>query len=180
MGTATSRWSAAPGRAGTDCLPIACSRSPEQGISADRCSGLPRRPLRVHDQPVEASHDRSAVRPEADTMNQTVRSLFTSPERRFSKPGPLRAASNPLNHRPFDIRTKLGVVRLLRRKWGERVGKWPEVDLAAAARGSDKWPEKPTLCGFPTADQEPKKNVPTGCLGGGRGTVDKPSPGLFQ
>jgi hypothetical protein len=26
----------------------------------------------------------------------------------------------------------------------------------------DKWPEKPTFCGFPTADQERKKNVPTG------------------
>jgi hypothetical protein len=40
--------------------------------------------------------------------------------------------------------------------------------LAAAARGSDKWPEKPTFCGFPTADQERKKNVLTGETGGGR------------
>jgi len=49
------------------------------------------------------------------------------------------------------------------------------MGLAAAARGSDKWPEKPTFCGFPTADQKRNKNVPTRCLGGGRGTVSKPS-----
>jgi hypothetical protein len=32
-----------------------------------------------------------------------------------------------------------------------------------------------TFCGFPTADQERKKNVPTGLLGGGRDAVVKPS-----
>ena len=113
--------------------------------------------------------------PVADTLNRTVRSLFTSPERRFFKPGPLLAPSNPLNYRAFNIRTKMAVVRLLRRKWAERDRKRPEMGLAAAARGSDKWPEKPTFCGFPTADQERKKNVPTGRLGGGRGTVVEPS-----
>jgi hypothetical protein len=35
-----------------------------------------------------------------------------------------------------------------------KVGKRPKMSLAAAARGSDKWPEKPPFCGFPTADQE--------------------------
>jgi hypothetical protein len=42
------------------------------------------------------------------------------------------------------------------------------VGLAAAAPGSDKWPEKPTFCGFPTADWERKKNVLNGRLGGGK------------
>jgi hypothetical protein len=52
--------------------------------------------------------------------------------------------------------------------------------LAAGARGSDKWAEKPAFCAIP-ADAEPrKKNVPTGRFGGGRGAVVEPSPGHFQ
>jgi hypothetical protein len=58
----------------------------------------------------------------------------------------------------------MAVVRLRRRKWAERDRKRPEMGLAAAARGSDKWPEKPTFCGFPTAGRERKKNVPMGVL----------------
>ena len=69
----------------------------------------------------------------------------------------------------------MGVVRLRQRKGPERDGKRPEMGLAAAARGSDKWPEKPTFCGFSTADRERKKNVPTGETGGGKGSVVKPS-----
>jgi hypothetical protein len=88
------------------------------------------------------------VRPEADTPNRTVRSVYTPPERRFFKPDPLRASSNPLNYRAFNIRTKMAVVRLLRRKWAERDEKRPELGLEAAARGSDKWPENPAFCGF--------------------------------
>jgi hypothetical protein len=67
------------------------------------------------------------------------------------------------------------VVRLRRRKWGERDGKRPKMGFGAGARGSDKWPEKPPFFGFPTADQERKKNVSTARIGGGRGTVVKPS-----
>ena len=74
----------------------------------------------------------------------------------FSNPHPF-ASSNTLNSLNSDIRTKMAVVRLRRRKWGERDGKRPEVGLAAAARGSDKWPEKPTFCRFPTADQSGKR-----------------------
>ena len=106
-------------------------------------------------------HDRSAVRPEADTLNRPVRSLFTSPERRFFKPDPLRAPSNPLNYRAFNIRTKMAVVRLLRRKWAERDEKRPEVGPQAGPHGSDNLPGMAAVCGFPTADQERKKNVPT-------------------
>ena len=69
----------------------------------------------------------------------------------------------------------MAVVRLGRRKWAERDRKRPEMGLAAAARGSDKWPEKPTFCGFPTADQERKKNVPTGATGGAKLTGCKHS-----
>jgi hypothetical protein len=81
-------------------------------------------------------------------MNQTVRSRFTPPERRFFKPSPLQAPSNPLNYRAFNIRTKMAVVRLLRRKWCEKDGKWPEVGLAAAARGSDNDRRSPHSAGF--------------------------------
>jgi hypothetical protein len=80
--------------------------------------------------------------------NQIVRSLFTSPERSFFKPDPLRAPSNPLNYRAFYIRTKTGVVRLCQRKVEGRDGKRPKMGLSTAARGSDKWPEKPAFCGF--------------------------------
>src|ERR671919_1594154 len=110
----------------------------------------------------------SALRPVADTLNRIVRSLLTPPERRFFKPAPLLVSCNSLNYLDFNIRTKMAVVRLRRRKWAERDRKRPEMGLAAAARGSDKWPEKPTFCGFPTADQERKKNVPTGATGGGK------------
>ena len=103
--------------------------------------------------------------------NRTVRSLFTSPERSFFKPDPLLAPSNPLNYRAFDIRTKMAVVRLLRRKWAERDEKRPEVGPRAGPHGSDNLPGMAAVCGIPTADQERKKNVPTGRLGGGRGAV---------
>jgi hypothetical protein len=132
-------------------------------------------PLRVTTSRSKPPYDGSALRPEADTLNRTVRSLFTPPERSFLEPSPLRASFNPLNYRDSNIRTKTTVVRLRRRKWGERDGKWPEVGLAAAARGSDKWPGTPQFCRVPAADRERKKNVPTGETGGGRGTRVKHS-----
>ena len=108
--------------------------------------------------------DRSALRPEADTLNRMVRSRFTPPERESFKPAALRAPSNPLNYRAFNIRTKMAVVRLLRRKWAERDGNRPKVAPRAGRRGSDNLPGMAAVCGFPTADPERKKNVPTGVL----------------
>jgi hypothetical protein len=102
-------------------------------------------------------------------MNQAVRSRFTPPERDSFKPAPLRASSNSLNYRASDIRTKMAVVRLRRRKWAERDRKRPEMGLAAAARGSDKWPQMPAFCAVPPAHEGRKKNVPTDETGGGSG-----------
>jgi hypothetical protein len=42
------------------------------------------------------------------------------------------------------------------------------MGLTAGAGGSDKWPEKPTFCGFSTTDQERKENVLNGRTGGGK------------
>jgi hypothetical protein len=95
--------------------------------------------------------------------------VFTSPERRFFKPDPLRGSSNPLNSRASNIRTKTAVVRLRQRKWAERDEKRPEVGLSRGPGGSDNSPGMAAFCGVPTADQERKKNVPNGRLGGGRG-----------
>ena len=115
-----------------------------------------------------------------DTLNRTVRSLFTSPERRFFKPDPLRAPSNPLNYRAFNIRTKMAVVRLLRRKWAERDEKRPEVGPRAGPHGSDNLPGMAAFCGIPTADQERKKNVPTGRLAEGEELSSNPLCVIFQ
>jgi hypothetical protein len=82
---------------------------------------------------------------------------------------------NALNCLDFNIRTKMGVVRLRQRKWAKRDQKRPEMGSRAGARGSDKWPEKPTFCGFPTADQERKENVPNEQTGGGKLTRRKHS-----
>jgi hypothetical protein len=131
--------------------------------------------LRVTTSRSKPPHDRSAVRPEADTMNQTVRSRFTPPERDSFKPAPLRASSNSLNDLASNIRTKMAVVRLRQRKGPKRGRKWPKMGFGGCPRGSDKWPEKPTFCGFPTADQEPKKNIPNGQTGGGKLTRRKHS-----
>jgi multiple sugar transport system permease protein len=59
------------------------------------------RPLRVTTSLSKPPFDSSALR-----LKRTVRSLFTPPERRFFKPDPLRAPSNLLNYRAFNIRTK--------------------------------------------------------------------------
>jgi hypothetical protein len=127
-----------------------------------------RLPHRVTTSRSKPPHDRSAMRPEADTMNQTVLSRFTPPERDSFKPAPLRASPNSLNYLTSDIRTKMAVVRLRQRKGPKRGRKWPKMGFGGCPRGSDKWPEKPTFCGFPTADQEPKKNIPNGQTGGGK------------
>ena len=95
--------------------------------------------------------------------------MSTSPEGACFKPMPRRACSNLLISRASYIRTKMAVVRLRQRKAPKRGRKWPKMGFRAAARGSDKWPEKPTFCGFPTADQERKKNVPNRETGGRRG-----------
>ena len=110
--------------------------------------------------------ERPAPRPEADTLNRMVRALFTPPERRFFKPDPLPAPSNPLNYRAFNIRTKMAVVRLLRRKWAERTGKRPEVGLLRGPGGSDKWPGLAAFCGVPAGAERRKKSVPSEQAGG--------------
>jgi hypothetical protein len=114
-------------------------------------------------------HDRSAVRPEADTLNQTVRSRCTPPERDSFKPDPLRASSNFLNYRASNIPTKMAVVRLFRRKWAERDGKRPAVGAQAGPHGSDNVLGMAPFCAFPAGGWDPKKNVPTGETGGGDG-----------
>src|SRR5918992_2850802 len=65
-----------------------------------------------HDQPSESPYDRSALQPEADTLNRMVRSLFTPPERESFKPAPLCAPYNAFNFLDSNIRTKMAVVRL--------------------------------------------------------------------
>jgi hypothetical protein len=77
-------------------------------------------------------------------MNQTVRSRFTSPERDSFKPAPLRAPSNPVELSAFDIRTKMAVVRLRRRKWAQR----DENGRSAGVGGSDNSPEMAAFCGL--------------------------------
>ena len=155
----------------------AFGRRPQAPLATSRPAGI-RNPS--HDQPIEASYDRSALRPEADTLNQPVRSWFTPPELQLFQTHSLREPSNSLNYRASNIRTKMAVVRLLRRKWAERDEKRPEVGPRAGPRGSDNLPGMAAVCGIPTADQEQKKNVPTGCLGGARGPVTKTSPARFQ
>jgi hypothetical protein len=58
---------------------------------------------------------------------------------------PFLASSNFLIFQASKNRTKTGVVRLRQRKGPTRDGKGREMGFAAAARGSDKWPEKPTF-----------------------------------
>jgi hypothetical protein len=111
----------------------------------------------------------SAAAISASYMNRVVRSLLTSPERSTFKPAAQLASHNPLIWQASHNRTKTAVVRLLRRKWGERDGKRPEVGPPAGPHGSDNLPGMAAFCGLPTACQEQKKNVPTGCLGGGSG-----------
>ena len=79
----------------------------------------------------------------------------------LSNPHRLSTCYNLLILRVFKIRTKTGVVRLRRRNWAERDERWPEVDPRAGPHGSDNLPGMAAVCGFPTADQERKKNVPT-------------------
>jgi hypothetical protein len=97
-----------------------------------------------------------------------VRSRFTLPERSFCKPDTLLVPCNPLNYRASNIRTKMAVVRLFRRKGPERDEKRPEVGLSRGPGGSDNLPGMAAFCGIPTANQEQKKNVPNGRLGGGK------------
>lgn len=107
------------------------------------------------------------MRPAADTLNRPVRSLFTPPERSLFKPAPLWEHSNSLNYGAFDIRTKMAAVRLPRRKWSERDEKRPEMALAAAARGSDKWQKNPRSAGFRLLITSRKRMSPTGRLAEG-------------
>jgi hypothetical protein len=118
--------------------------------------------------------------PRASVLNGVVRSLLTSPERGSFKPARRRTSSNTLISQAFNNRTKMGVVRLCQRKGGERARKRSEIGLPAGPRGSDEWPQMPAVCGVPARPKSAKKNVSTGETGGGRGTVVKPSPGLFQ
>ena len=63
--------------------------------------------------------------------------------------------------------SKMAVVRLFRERGRER-RKPPEVELSRGPGGSNNLPGMAAFCGMPTANQGRKKNVPTGCLGGGR------------
>jgi hypothetical protein len=103
------------------------------------------------------------------------RSLFTPPERGSFKPRPYRAPCNPLVCQTFSNRTKMAVVRLLRRKRAERDEKPPEVGLSRRLGGSDNFPGMAAFCGIPTADQEREKNVPNSETGGGKLTRSKHS-----
>ena len=69
---------------------------------------------------------------------------------------------------------------MLQRKGPERGKEWREMGLSAAARGSDKWPEKPTFCGFPTADQERKKMSRLGRLAEGEELSSNPLRAYFN
>jgi hypothetical protein len=119
---------------------------------AARCAG-PGRPEQMHFSSVSSKppYDGSALRPETDTLNRTVQSRFTPPERKSFKPAPLRASSNLLNYRAFNIRvpkwpwfgcvgergpreTETGpkwplgpgaVIRTIRQEWPHSAGLWP-------------------------------------------------------
>jgi hypothetical protein len=102
-----------------------------------------------------------ARRPTEQRMNNPkFRSLLTPPERRFYKPHPLRAPANPLNYQAFDIRTKLAVVRLLRRKRAKRDERRPEVGPRAGPHDSDNLPGMAAVCGIPTTNQGREKERP--------------------
>ena len=93
----------------------------------------------------------------------------------------MRASCKTLICLASDIRTKTDVVRLRQRNSAaERDRKRPEVGPQAGPRGSDTLLEMAPFCAFPAGGWDPKKNVPNGCLGGGRGSVVKPSLLLFQ
>ena len=111
----------------------------------------------------------------ASGPNRTDRSLFTPPERSFFKPAPLLAPYKVLNYLDFNIRTKMAVVRLLRRKWPERGRKRPKVAPQARCRGSDNLPGMAAFRWLQVPIHTLKKNVPKGHLGGGRGAVVEPS-----
>jgi hypothetical protein len=106
--------SPAPGARNRGSRPIAAAGSREGRLGSTTSRSKP-------------PHDRSAVRPEADTLNRMVRSRFTPPERESFEPARLRASPNSLNYRASNIRTKTAVVRLRRRKWAERDGNRPKV-----------------------------------------------------
>jgi hypothetical protein len=109
-------------------------------------------------------------------MSQTVRSRFTPPERDSFKPAPLRASSNPLNYRAFNIRTKMAVVRLRQSRGSvasEKVGRERRETAQNGPVGQSRWfgqtAGKARICAVPAPDERRKKNVPNGEIGGGRG-----------
>ena len=69
----------------------------------------------------------------------------------------------------------MAVVRLPWRKSAERDEKRPELGLSSGPGGSDNLPGMAAVCGIPTADQQRKKNVPPGHVGGGKLTRSKHS-----
>ena len=87
-------------------------------------------------------------------------------------PGSLRLSAAPSNPHPFvhllnalicpasDIRTKMAVVRLLRRKWAERDEKPPEMGPQAGPHGSDNLPEMAAFCGLQPCDPDAEKECP--------------------
>jgi hypothetical protein len=102
-------------------------------------------------------HDRSAVPPEAETMNQTVPSRFTPTEQGFFEPALLRASSNSLNVLASNIRTKMAVVRLLRRKWAEKDKKGLKWAIEGSWWFRTIWPGMAAFCSIPTANPGAEK-----------------------
>jgi hypothetical protein len=100
--------------------------------------------------------------------NRIVRSQLTPPGRGSFKPVPPSASSNALISHTFNNRTKSGMVRLCQRKPATRHGKRPRLALRPVSGGSDEWPRRPAFCGIPAVRRAPKKNVPTGRVGGGK------------
>ncbi len=107
-------------------------------------SGRPARPLR-HRQPASPGRLTNPALPgtaaisasytsqgailvrTASVPNRVVRSLLTSLERSTFEPATQLASHNPLIWRASHNRTKMAVVRLLRRKWAGRDRKRPKV-----------------------------------------------------
>jgi hypothetical protein len=93
----------------------------------------------------------------------------------LSNPRAPRTPFNTLILQAFNNRTKMGVVRLCQRTGARETKNGPKMALSAAARGSDKWPQRSAFCGIPAGAKSRKKNVPDGETGGPTGTRVKHS-----
>jgi hypothetical protein len=80
--------------------------------------------------------------------NRTVRPRFTPPERSSFKPTPPSGASNLLIFQDSNNRTKMGVVRLPRRKWAEREENGPKWGYRGVLVVRTIYQEWPHSAGF--------------------------------